>query len=133
MMWDSVNDVLRKRDPREASFKVRFNASYAHCSDMIIPLSDSDLPIILQKEGESEPSVRLFLKGALTLGSRLVDTFNRRDYGVKRKSGLMGRRNLLYRETSLMQHNLMMQSVRRLLLNKDYYKAHVVLCCVSLV
>ena len=37
MMWDSVNDVLQKRDPREASFKVRFNASYAHCSDMIIP------------------------------------------------------------------------------------------------
>ena len=133
MMWDSGNDVLQKRDPREASFKVPFNASYAHCSDMIIPLSDSDLPLILQKVGESEPSVRHFLKGALTLGSRLVDTFNRRDYGVERKSGLMGRRNLLYRETSLMQHNLMMQSVRRLLLNKDYYKAHVVLCCVSLV
>ena len=67
-MWDSVNDVLQKRDPREASFKVRFSASYAHCSDMIIPLSDTDLSLILQKVGESEPSVRHFLKGVSTLG-----------------------------------------------------------------
>ena len=65
---------------------------------MIIPLSDSDLPLILQMVGESEPSVRHFLKGALTSGSRLVDAFNRRDYGVNRKfgSGLLDRKNQLY-------------------------------------
>ena len=55
---------------------------------MIIPLSDSDLPLILhEKAGESGPSVGHFLKGALTSGSRLADAINRRDYGVKRKFG----------------------------------------------
>lgn len=41
---------------------------------MIIPLSDSDLPLILhEKAGESGPSVRHFLKGALTSGSRSAE------------------------------------------------------------
>lgn len=84
---------------------------------MIIPLSDSDLPLILQKVGESGRSVRHFVKRVLTFGSRLADAINRRDYGVEWKFGstLLDRKNLLYRGTSNVTQNLMMQSVLRIL------------------
>ena len=108
MMWDSVSDVLQNRDPRKASFIFfRFGLTQAiwstlqwhdHTTIRFRSASTSS------KVGQSGPSVTHFLKGVFTSGSRLADAINLRDHGVNRKfgSGLLDRRNLLYRSTSLM-------------------------------